>query len=297
MFQRRTKAIDCDQCKAYECFQDQADEGEDQANEENMDEQVSEWIKKMSECEASGSQWNGIDLYYGAICSPYGDGVELAIFLDEDCSIYSSESSFSKVYNPYYNGEEINYLTYAENFIKSAFSDTMSCLEPEYEEPLQNGAVEEEEDLEGSAVNEYCQQIIGDNAMNFNECDAAEAEEAEEEAAQDEEFAWYEYDLTADDAENLEQVCSKIKEKDGEYFYAYDHQKSGTWYKRNKNGEIVNEAETQPWNTINEMTGLSAAAIGGIVAGVVVALMACICLCRRRKSSDTKAVYQGGSML
>jgi hypothetical protein len=151
--------------------------------------------------------------------------------------------------------------------------------------------------LEGSAVNEYCQQIIGDNAMNFNECDAAEAEEAEEEAAQDEEFAWYEYDLTADDAENLEQVCSKIKEKDGEYFYAYDHQKSGTWYKRNKNGEIVNEAETQPWNTINEMTGLSAAAIGGIVAGVVVALMACICLCRRRKSSNTKAVYQGGSML
>ena len=55
--------------------------------QDELDESVSEWIADLAECKESGAQWNGLDLYIGAMCSPYGDGVELAVFVNEDSKL------------------------------------------------------------------------------------------------------------------------------------------------------------------------------------------------------------------
>lgn len=62
------------------------------ANQEEMDEQVSEWIQDLAECKETGQQWGNLDLYVGAMCSPYGDSVELAVFVNEDCTLVSGTS-------------------------------------------------------------------------------------------------------------------------------------------------------------------------------------------------------------
>ena len=168
------QAIDCDQCQAYECYYDEAAEDDALQNKNNLDASVSNWIGELAECKASGVQSaDGYDLYMSAICDSYGDGVELALFLDEDCTMYTTNESF---YNTYDSGngnddDGINYLTYAEEFIKSAFSETMSCLQVEYADANEEAEDDEEEKYQ---MNDYCTAILeSDNGVaDFNNCDA-----------------------------------------------------------------------------------------------------------------------------
>ena len=82
--------INCSQCNSYECFVDEADMDDGYENKDELDEEISEWIAELAACKESGVQKNDAELYLGAMCSPYGDSVELAVFLNEECTIYSS---------------------------------------------------------------------------------------------------------------------------------------------------------------------------------------------------------------
>ena len=119
--------IDCDQCQTYECFVDEEDLDDNAQNQEEIDNYISGWIEELAGCQATGVQWNEMDVYTGVMCSPYGDGVELAVFLDEDCSLYTNQLAFTDVFNPYAdqdnNDNNIDYFTSVEGYIKSAFSE------------------------------------------------------------------------------------------------------------------------------------------------------------------------------
>lgn len=87
--------------------------------------------------------------------------------------MYTTNESF---YNTYDSGngnddDGINYLTYAEEFIKSAFSETMSCLQVEYADANEEAEDDEEEEYQ---MNDYCTAILeSDNGVaDFNNCDA-----------------------------------------------------------------------------------------------------------------------------
>ena len=84
--------IDCNLCSSYECFVDEDDMDDGQQNKAELDEAVSEWIQGLAECQETGQQWNDLDLYTGVMCSPYGDGVELAVFANEDCTWYTNQA-------------------------------------------------------------------------------------------------------------------------------------------------------------------------------------------------------------
>jgi hypothetical protein len=169
------QAIDCDQCQAYECYYDDAAEDDALQNKNNLDASVSNWIGELAQCKASGVQSaDGYDLYMSAICDSYGDGVELALFLDEDCTMYTTNESFYNTYDPDNGNDDgygINYLTYAEDFIKSAFSEKMSCLQVEYADANEEA---EDDDEEEYKMNDYCTAILeSDNGVaDFNNCDA-----------------------------------------------------------------------------------------------------------------------------
>lgn len=172
---RLKQAIDCDQCQAYECYYDEAAEDDALQNKNNLDASVSNWIGELAQCKASGVQSaDGYDLYMSAICDSYGDGVELALFLDEDCTMYTTNESFYNTYDPDNGNDDgygISYLTYAEEFIKSAFSETMSCLQVEYADANEEAEEDEEKEYQ---MNDYCTAILeSDNGVaDFNNCDA-----------------------------------------------------------------------------------------------------------------------------
>jgi hypothetical protein len=280
--QRRTSkvAINCDQCQAYGCYEEDQD-GDD------LDELAAEWIQKVSECEKAEVQVNGVDVYYGAMCDDYGDGVELAVFLDDKCSLYTSQIAFNTVYMKEEGNDAYNYLTYAENYIKSAFSDVMSCDNVEYYD-----ANEEQEDAaenQNNEMNDYCKEILRDGALSYSQC------EADEDAQQLVTESGYAYDLAYGDDINLEEVCAVVKrmENAGEYFNAYDSSTSGTWYKRDKKGQIIVESNSQE-------SGLSGGAIFGIIAAVaaVVGGAAFVMMKKKEKKGDIaeSAEYQGGAL-
>jgi len=278
--------IDCDQCASYGCYADDEDADDQQENKNELDEAVSEWIGDLAECKETGVQWNGLDLYIGAMCSPYGDGVELAVFVNEDCTMYTNQKSFSSVWDPYNDNENgANYLTYAENFIKSAFSEVTPCLQQEFADPDEedDGDNEEEEEYE---MNDYCAGILEGDIADFNNCAADEDDEEEE---NDDAYNWYTYDLK--DADDVDGVCAVLNQMAGEYSHLYDEEASGTWYKRNSSGQIVKGGEA--WGI-----ALSPAIIAGIV-GVCLAIVggAVLLLKPKKKQFINEPVYQGGTML
>lgn len=91
--------IDCNQCSAYECYvdEDEMDDGEQRQDE--LDEEVSQWIANLAECQQTDSMLVDLNLYTGVMCSPYGDGVELAVFANEDCTWYTNQA-VSFIYLP-----------------------------------------------------------------------------------------------------------------------------------------------------------------------------------------------------
>jgi hypothetical protein len=175
------QAIDCAQCATYECFADDADLDDAIQGRGELDESVSQWIAELAACKYTGEKWNDIDLFMSAMCSPYGDGVELAVYLDDACTLYTaSESVYNVLGWKNNNGEDgINYLAYAEEFIKSAFSEVTSCLLQEYVDP--NEAAADEEDAEQEyRMNDYCTAVLEADVADFNNCEAdVEAQEGE----------------------------------------------------------------------------------------------------------------------
>lgn len=170
--------IDCNQCQAYECYVDEEDVDDKVENRQELDEAVSDWIGELAECKESGVQWNGLDLYIGAMCSPYGDGVELAVFVNDECTMYTNQKTFMETWNPYNDNDDgYNYMTYAEEFIKTAFSEVTPCLQQEFADPDEdddgnNGDEEEEYEMNG-----YCQGVFEGDIADFNNCAADDQEE------------------------------------------------------------------------------------------------------------------------
>lgn len=280
--QRRTKqAIDCDQCQAYECYAEQ-EEGAD-----DLDEQAAEWIKGVAECAQAEIQYNGADVFYGAMCDDYGDGVELAVFLDDKCSLYSKDIAFNQIYYKEEGNDAYNYLTYAENYIKKAFANEMSCLAVEYYDPNEEQNEDEEERYE---MNGYCQQVLKNNAYDYTQCE--EDEDAQQLYTED---GTYAYDVEYNNNLKAEAVCAVIKrmENAGDYYHAYDASSSGTWYKRDKHGKIVVESQ-------KGSSGLSGGAIFGIIAAIAVVIggAAFAVMKKKQKKGDIaeSAEYQGGAL-
>lgn len=66
---------------------------QDQGDNINI-EDLADWIKSISQCMQTGYKWNGQELYAGFLCNADGTGVEIGMFLDKYCSVYTSQVSF-----------------------------------------------------------------------------------------------------------------------------------------------------------------------------------------------------------
>jgi len=301
--------IDCNQCETYDCFVDEEDLDDSVQSQEEIDNYISEWIEELAGCQETGVQWNGMDVYTSVMCSPYGDGVELAVFVDEECTMYTNQLAFTDVYNPdgnqddnqADNGSNIDYFTYVEGYIKTAFSEVTSCGKQEFDDPEEEENDDEAEDEEVDyEMNDYCQGVLDGDLVDFNNCGADEGD-AQEGEEQENDYEWYSYDMA--EADDLNQVCAVVNQMEGEFSYVYDEEGSGTWYERSRSGTILTGDEQNP--LIERLTTLSPAIIAGIVAGIVVLLSMLCCCCRYCRARPKKTnsyvpeeptAYQGGQM-
>lgn len=284
------EAINCNKCAAYECYEDDENMDDGQQRREELDNQVSEWIEGLAECQETGQMMGDLNLYLGFMCSPYGDGVEPAVFANEECTWYTKKS-FYDYYDPSAyaddNGNSINYLTYAEDFIKSAFHDTTPCEQKQYYDPY----ADEEEDADEEEENqyeasEYCREVMEEEVVSFSQCAADEDKEEEDDDALAN-YDWFTYDVK--DAEDINDVCVAINQLDAaDITHVYDEESSGTWYKRNKKGKILYGDEPE---------GMGSGAVIGIVILVVGAIGAAgFFFMKKQSAKPVDSEYQGGEM-
>ena len=273
--QRQATEVTCDKCLAYGCYEDEnADDG---AEEDTTEERVVEWIKDLVECgRFEGGQdddvlWNGLELFYGAICNADGDGIEFVPFLDDDCTIYPRHLSFSNYYNATYVEEDgvwIDYATYAASYIEEVLADTMPCSG--YEAIQYNDWYwYQDEEAQNLEVNDYCKQLFEESAASIDTCNAT-AENEGDENADDDGYSWYTYSMTMENADELDVVCSYVRELNGVYYHAFT-QTGGSSY-------ILSRSTNNEWDTLSsfEMSTLE------ICLFTVAMLAFAMCLCRRK---------------
>lgn len=275
--QRKVTEVNCDQCHANGCYDEE--DADNEQEEDKTEERVAEWITKLAECERfedEEAQWNGIELYYGAICNSDGDGIAFAPFLDEDCTMYAKPLAFSTYYNATYEEEDgvwIDYASYAETFIAEALGSAMPCSE--YEAPQGDDGYADDDEEKEAEVNEYCKKLFEESASNLNTCNAtAEEKEDEDEYNDDDGFSWYSFDMTMESTDEIEVVCTKVKELNGDYYHAYKEPSSSSASTYN----VVARSTNNEWTSLSsfEMSAFE------IVLFTAALFAFVVCWCRRR---------------
>lgn len=112
--------IDCEQCAAYGC----SDENGDQY-EQNGWYYVENWVASLTQCQQTGSQFNGVSEYAGLMCNSDGSGLEIAVYMDESCTLYNSLRSYR---NTLADGDEAwAYYAKSQSVINTLFNYQFDC--------------------------------------------------------------------------------------------------------------------------------------------------------------------------
>ena len=294
--------VSCSQCDAYSCFENEGQEDEEDENEnaykaqtqEELDEQVAELIEQLGECQETESVMGDIALSVGAQCTAEGDGVELAVFANEECTWLVPGKSASSIL-PMYD-EDGNSLKTAmssvETYIKQALTESVSCQAIESYSPDENGDDEEEDNNEDeeNEASEYCQGVFDEDTVSWSNCVADGEEEAEEEQQDDAvDYSWVSYDIK--DAEDVGTVCYTLSAMDDDARastgHVYDSDAAGSWYERNKKGQII---------TGDEPAGMSGGAIFAITVFVLAVVGGAAYVLMKKKSGAAQTDCQGGEM-
>lgn len=103
---RRLKrvAVNCQQCASKECFDLDNDGQADNYEEMQSWEDAAEWVDDLLGCMQTDAYFEGYQLYAGFMCNGKGTGAEIAMFLDDACSIYVPSVSFQEYINGQYYG-------------------------------------------------------------------------------------------------------------------------------------------------------------------------------------------------
>lgn len=229
---RKLKNFDCDECTTYNCFSQNN-------NNNNYNEAMNNLIDDISDCLRTGSYASsGEELYVGPMCSANGKGVELALFLDNTCTTYTTQKAFADLQS-YYMYSSAKVFNATQDSFQQAFSETVSCESLDIANPY-NQADDDGANYDGNGdMNDYCQQLFDEGgALGLSSCSSANDDQNgnydygqnDDGSYGDDDFlSWYTYDMTNDNAQDINQVCSAVSQMGGSYSNYYDKDKSGTW--------------------------------------------------------------------
>lgn len=185
-----TKKVDCDTCASKGCFEGGSYRLQNAIN----------WLSGIGECQVltngSSNQQGGEDnnaayanyfsqynnqgettfyeyqLQYpprgGFICNQDGTGMEIGIFLDEDCTVWDSTRTFKSFLKQ--GSQAYSYYTLTKNTIEQLFVESVSCKETKYVSPFQQQEEqqgshdEEEQQQQEEEASNNCQELVQDAA-------------------------------------------------------------------------------------------------------------------------------------
>jgi hypothetical protein len=271
------KVLNCTKCDEMLCEANANADNGDNANyysqngEPQIDmESVAQWIDAMSQCpQTSGLLLNTYPLYSGFMCNEDGTGIEIALFLDEECLTYTSLQSFNKVASEQYDEP---YLEYAKHVLTFPIENDISCnggtqyINQEVFNQIKAGTYTNYDNANGDGNNnnnnndgnekneasEFCRDLFdgGENgeAVSIGNCQqndgnnnyysaVAYDENGNEKVIMynDYYYTWYTYVISADNANDIGSVCPIVNALHGEYTYLYQSGGSGSLYKATSN--------------------------------------------------------------
>ena len=212
--------------QAYDAAQNEIDEDE-----------IAEFVMGLTGCLESGADWNDEALYSAFICNAEGTGVEIGMFLDEECTIYTNLVSFLDVgnQNAQNGGDDTLSLAYAaQEVVSYPFTHDLDCADTfTYATPW--GTYHNQGSYYNSgdnAASRYCQNLLKNNVMKLDDCDGdGEVDqynyypEEQEDEVDDQYYAYdfYSYMLSQEQVNYYPiAVCQVIKSLEGEYVPVYD---------------------------------------------------------------------------
>ena len=234
-------------------------------------------------------------------------GPEIGLFLDENCLVYYKSMDYYQLaaggYQYYANQQEaqdanqdggrkledgITYLTadqlsFMIDSIVEPYKNGISCEAfPEFDEYKEDGEEEEEQQEEEAnyEANEICQQIMQADAVPLATCgydNQEEQEDAEDEAEEEWEaneynFMW-EYELSQDDADDIQAVCT--------YFNTYDF----AGYQGNVYSGEVHYKDNKTHSSMGDMSAGAKFGIAVLVLAIVGGV-AFVALKKKQKAAD-----------
>jgi hypothetical protein len=163
------QVIDCEQCEAWNCFDGAADDYQDLDN-------IGAWVQTVIGCGQTDTLFLDIySTYAGFMCNQDGSGVDIAMFLDDECSIYTSALSFS---SEIASEDDMIYMDEAKDMIQHTFLNPVDCnanveyvTYDEYRYRMQNyyGHNGNNNNNKQEAV-EFCQTLFKADAVLINDC-------------------------------------------------------------------------------------------------------------------------------
>lgn len=276
---QQVQYVNCDTCASMGCFQQNQDNGGNDENQVTLEGMV-EWVQEMSECQDTEVQYNNMDLRAGFMCNEDGTGVELAIFLDEECSVYNSQQSYSNLINSAYAQNSQSVVTYP-------FVNDIDCAQDvEWASPEEmynndgNDDNNQDDNGEEPEVNEYCQQLLqgemltpldycayGNDGNNNNNNNNNQDNEN-----QNQYFYGYDYDLTQEESEEAYAVCTALNKMQSEG-------SSDSWKKNAAKKSVYKGENSGRFYDYSARTGSNASSTGASGGMIAVVLLAVAAVC------------------
>lgn len=277
---------------------------DDQYQYYNVDtETIAEWVGTVAGCEDTGVLLDEVwPLYAGFMCNQDGSGVDIGLFLDEECSIYTTRESYANVASEY----DQAYMYEAAGLITYTFLNEIDCngdltflsiqewmeMQQTYQYNNQNAGYEYGE------TSEYCTGLFEGGAVSLRDCNQDGEDDEVDENAEIEIYAydyyWYTYVLSYADSVDTQATCSVIQNMQGEYIPVYSWAQSGQLYNY---GTGLSKWDTSGIRSFfGESDKMGKALVAAIVLSVIFALFSCFCIlwscCGKRSLRSRKQVLQ-----
>merc|ERR1740130_93722 len=289
------KQLDCYLCETYGCLKEEDDDNE---NDMYGFEAATEWLEDLSQCKETGISYSGYgggynnnnndnnngdgnELYGGFVCNADGNGVEIGLFLDEECVLYLPNEPYSN-YMSYFDQ---TYIEMTKEIIEFTFSSAVfSCKDEEVTWTTQDVSGYNMYNYDGNGdgdgdVAEWCEDLFdGDsvpvdvntcgmysnnynnNNQNNNQNQNAEdynyndqnyqqyygnTEEGYQQQADDDyqyKYDWYRFEIDEESSLEMYTVCTTMKRSGGDLHTFYN----------SDNGNLYNYGSSSASDSISE---------------------------------------------
>jgi hypothetical protein len=240
------RQLDCNLCLQYNCIEPMNGNG-NWNNDVYGFEAAAEWLISISQCYQTGAVYSGNGAYYqqggnnnqgniyaGFLCNDMGNGVEIGLFLDEDCVLYLPNESFSNYMNLY----DSTYQSMTEDIIEFTFSEAaFSCKDEEvvYTTQYVDGYSQyynyDWNANQNADPAEWCQYLsnneLGASPVNLYDCGGRNSNYQNYQNNNNNNnyqymYSWYQFEITEDNAIDMQQVCTTVKSQNGQLHTFYN---------------------------------------------------------------------------